>query len=972
MPPIRQLDEAFLSQLLEPNNSIHNNVLKTNISSDSLTSILTKLTTTSNTLQQELFKQVHDNFNDFSSLYNESQDLHSCVFDLVQSVSETSDQVDSTDKKVSATINAYQQALRDSQLNQNKIESLERLEDTLYIIASIETELQQCNYLDAVKHVTKLIEILNQPRDEANKTVVGFIQKRVDSLKQTLITQLQEATGIAIQYNLGSIRILETFQMNGNTVHISQIFQCFHQLGLLPEELMSVQRLIFKNILNPYFEDIYSVLQINHVNVDNVGCGGVLQVIHHESASSEEIHYMDPVIMLQHMESTLGFFYRYMFDKASNTQIRHLFGNLLLPDLFNVMITKSITPAIPSSKEQLPAFDLVVQAVAQFENQCQHYGYIIDKETTLLSTFVDNIDQHYAKKRRERILQQGRKVMVRRLYDTDVTQVHDTNGHTYHYQITQTPQILLVLISDTLAEAMDLLESHPISASSLVHGIKDLLDMYRAIMPSYHRTQYLSTAANALVFRNDCAWLSHQLNTDIAAKSDAVRHFEYLNKDLKESAQRFADLGQAWYELAMMQRVQMIKHILDTLDGFTGMADNSIFQQDCDRAVTRVIQCVLTFASETRPVVDETLFLDMLGRIVDSVLVRLIHDIEELIDIGAEESHIIAVTLNSLAQLVGAFDLPGQDATESFVLELVPSWQKFWLVKDILEMNMREIMESFRRGDLHMFEKSELIGLLSALFAETELRESNIQEIKTGRSASKPPVTTTMSTTRETIPPKPMTRTSSIPTSLESKKSSMSTGLTYTPDEEDMEESGAGWGDDESDGDLFTSNTIPSIQNTPLSLALSPDHDIEQEAESGWNDDNDDDLFSEDNHKHSSSSLALAVSPEEGLFDEQDSGWGDADEDIFVDDALQQNDSNMPEPNDPKNAVPSAANTDKVDREMSIRQQPPNLAADIPKTTKLTTTALSAPALDDHVNEEGWGWDDDDEEDLFKVNQDLN
>jgi uncharacterized protein YoxC len=896
MPPIRQLDDAFLSQLLDPADGTYETILKTNISSDSLSCILTKLTVTSNALQQDLFRQVQDNFELFSSLYNESQDLHAYVFDLVQSVSETTTKVTHTDQKVHATIDVYQQALRESQFNQSKIETLEHLEAILQIIASIETELKQCSYLDAVKHVKKLVEILAQPRDEATRTVVGFIQSKVDSLKQSLISQLQESIRTAIQYNPGSMRILQTFQMNDNTVHISQVLQCLYELGILPEELMSVQRFVFKNILNVYFEDVCSVLQIDHVEVDRVGSGGVLQVIRHEGAEK------DPVIMLQHMDAILGFFDQYMFDQK-DIQIRRLFGNLLFTDLFNTMISKSIGPAIPSSQEQLPGFDRIVQAVTQFETQCERYGYVTNGDTNLLSAYVGNMDQHYAKKRRERILQQGRKVMIRRLYDTDMAQVQGADGHTYKYQITQTPQILLVLISDTLAEAEDLLDSHPISASSLVNGIQDLLDMYRAIMPSYHRPQYLDNAANALVFRNDCVWLSHQLIADIAAK---VRHFDHLQQDLRDAAERLAELGKAWHELAMMQRVQMIQSTLDTLDGFSGMADGK-FQQDCDRAVTRVIQYVLTFASELRPVVDETLFLDMLGRIVDSILARLIHDIEELIDIGAQESHIIAVTLNSLAQLVGAFDLPGQDATEPFVVDLVPSWQKFWLVKDILEMNMRDIMESFRRGDLHMFEKSELIGLLCALFADTELRESNIQEIKADQSpsdsASKSPVVT-MSASRE------VSKMSSPKETV--SKEAVPTGLTYTPDE-DLEEA-SGWDDEEED--LFTSNT-PIQNTTSLSLALSPDHDIEQGT--GWNDDNDDDLFSEE--IKSSSCL-------------DDNGWGDANQDIF------------------NNAVQHAETSSAYPAKTEGTTESPK------------KSALSAPALEDD-NEQDWGWDDDDD-DLFK------
>ncbi|KAI7893841.1 Centromere/kinetochore Zw10-domain-containing protein [Mucor mucedo] len=923
MPPITQLDEVFLSRLLNNDDNVKQDILNTNVDSKTLSTVLNKLTTTSNAYRQELFEKVHANFDEFSGLYNTSQDLHFRVFELVKQAGTTEKQITDNQAAVTLTIDTYQQALLDTQNNKVQIDTLEKLEQILLVIDEIHVELKESLYLEAVKHILELIRILKEWK--ADTRVMGYIEGRVAQLKQTLILRLQEDIRTAIQYNLGSMRILEFF--GSKPVHIKDIFESLNQLELLAQEMTGIKRLIFKNIITPYFENGTSQLQVDHVGGDS--SGGVLQVI----KVTNDNEKMDPILMLQQMDEILGYFFKYMFNSSKDENLNRLFGNLLLPELTDLIIEKGIAPAIPSSKYNLSDFNLVAQAVLAFEDKCIEYGYQIPEAgPTKLALYVQNIDKHYAKKRREKILQQGRTVMVRRLYDAEMTQVKEDNGHTYQYKITQTPRILSVLISDTIDEAQDLLQSHPISASTLVEGIQDLLDMYRAIMPSYHRQYYLSGPAKSLLFRNDCLWLSKQLRSTVSLKPEC-KHFNKLTNDLNAASERLEELGKAWYELAMMHRVQVIQTLLDQLDGFTGMSGNAKYQKECDLAITQVIDLVGSFASETRPIVDETLLLDMLGRIVDSILGRLIQDIEELQDIGAEESHVIAVTLNSLAQLVAAFDLPGKDATESFVSELVPSWEKFWHVKDILEMNMRDIMEEFRRGDLHMFEKSELVGLLSALFAETELRESNIQEIKTGtqrvdgsvatRPIAGPASSPTPPSTFSPTPTATFTPTAtSTSTATSTPTGSIHRALEYTPDD-DMETSDGGWGDDDED-DLFADEqpeptiVVPSPKSSEPSLLLDANIDIEDTG-----------------------------------------GWGDADEDIFDNDEIEE---------------PKSLETHKSTITADAKIEPSDKISATNSSETPLSRALDFQSIDNEIDNElnegeGWGWDDDD--DLFKGGEDL-
>jgi len=62
----------------------------------------------------------------------------------------------------------------------------------------------------------------------------------------------------------------------------------------------------------------------------------------------------------------------------------------------------------------------------------------------------------------------------------------------------------------------------------------------------------------------------------------------------------------------------------------------------------------------------------------------------------------------------------------------VTSWEKFQVLTDVLELSFAEIMTRFRAGQLQMFNMQELSELICALFAETPLRQHNLEEISHG------------------------------------------------------------------------------------------------------------------------------------------------------------------------------------------------------------------------------------------------
>ncbi|KAI8878628.1 hypothetical protein K501DRAFT_287769 [Backusella circina FSU 941] len=837
MPPLQRTEKIFLSQLLEKDISSFPEGLDKAVDSESLSILLGEINTQTDALQLELLKTLSSQIDSFSSSFLSSQELQSTLTNVVNQLKSTENQVTNTHQTVSDTLQDYQSCLFASKRSELKKEALSTLYNIIKKITHIDSlvvkhsfSLAVTDYLEANKNLESI------EKEWKGIHCYEWTRQKMQTTRRLLIDKLEEDIQMAIQYEdhppAHSLRILKQLQIEGVTVRVCDIFSSMDKLELLPMELSSVKKHLFKHIFDPYFESVRSDLFTQTYDNGSVGTGGVLQI--KRMGDDEDDHEqvkMDPLLMMNQVQSILAFLHQHLWEEADNVTFTTLFGNLILPDLVQRMISCGLAPAIPSSQEGLSQFGQVTQAVEAFENACIHqYKFqSLDSDTSTLSSFVHNIDQHYAKKRREKILLEARKVMLRRLYDAEMVEVKQQQGHLNHYQITQTPQLLAVLLTDTLTEAYRLLNSHPISAAKLTEGMQDALDMFRALMPSYHRSHYLTSPAHALIFRNDCHWLAYQL----PLQDKLMNAFPDLEGHLAAAAEQLRALGNTWHEYAMMQQMNWIKTALDSMDGFMGVAETPKAQQECEKTFTRIIESIGRFASETRSVVDETLFLDMMGRTVDSLLDRLIRDIEDLHDIGAEESHIIARTLNSLAQLVGAFDLPGRDATDTFVAELVPSWEKFWLFKDILEMNMRDIMQAYRRDDLHMFEKSELVGLLCALFADSDLRTANINEIKTGQIHHLDPPSKEEEEEEEEeenlVNPNPR-------------------GLDYQLDENDLlDETETGWGD--ADQDLFSteSDVVPTIKEQEgqkrNTLLMNPD-EMDMDDTSGW-DDGDDDLFNQ-------------------------------------------------------------------------------------------------------------------------------
>ncbi|KAI7848100.1 Centromere/kinetochore Zw10-domain-containing protein [Circinella umbellata] len=973
-----------------------------------LIAILSGLQDHSHILRQQVFETVRDNLDNFISLYTDCHQVHEKLDDILtqcqqeQQNSMTNDQGEE-EATISKTLYTYHDTVQRVTENENEIQVLEKIQQLVQEIEECEQEIRSIinNNSDSVgelmQNVTRRYLTINKTLSKqqlfddidnsSTITVSHLLDEKCRQLKNVLVTTLEDKLTSTIIYQDNSTMEVypdDNTQMNGKQSYLLDIFECYDMLDILSAEMANMKRSLFKNITTPLFDHSTTTHVSIHENIltlEEEGHG-------HDEDSNGKSAPEVACQMIHNIDLLLKFISEHIFN-GSDKHTR-LFGNLILPEIFQQLIQQALSPAIPPTASKLATFDPVTKAVYTLEHNCIQYYHFLDinnsnnstNEPSTIINYVNNMDTHFATKRRDKLLLKGRGVMLRRLYDVEeIVDMDKKTNKLQQYQITQTPKLLAMLLIDTVKEANSLFStpqaSSSFSAYQLLNVVYDLLDLFRAIMPQFHRSQFLSSPQSALIFRNDCYWLANTLTIDLIPElnKNDINSEELVTKKhvFQEAIDNVRTLGESWFELAMAQWVRVLQNALNQTGKFINIAENQQRQQDCDHAIAQVIDQIRSYAVTLRPVISERIYFDLVSRVVDSVLTHLLGDIEDLQDIGAEDSHLIAQSLNSLIQLVDVFDSKDQGpATEPMVMQRVPSWRKFWFLKDMLDMNLRDIMDHYRRGELFMFEKKELIGLICALFADTDLRASMIREIQ-----STDPSPSMLSPSTSASPPPIEQRQQE-----RSATPKISLLAMVDPDQEE-EETGEGWGwDDEPIISSHNHHNKEEENNSTLndkvkSNQLSMQLDDHEENTEGWGfDDGDDEpIISQQEEKISkdisnskkSSPLSMQLDDEE----EDGEGWG-LDDDVPL--VIQQEEEKPRGEQQPNKAKASSMPLEKEDSDKSGWKLDDNETLvtsqeqQVKNAKELFISQKQSPLsmqLDHNEEEEGEGWGFDDDEPLI-------
>ncbi|KAH8556995.1 Centromere/kinetochore Zw10-domain-containing protein [Umbelopsis sp. PMI_123] len=729
----------------------------TSLDRQELDALLDVIDRKTDSLEHMLFDTVKGSSDIFLNSWNNSHSTKSEVevlfHDLDALQRDVYNDEDGIQVVVKTSLAEYNSIVDKVASNQNVINSLELLVPTVNQLQSMESRLKSGRLIEAQKQLEELENTMIEEFSSGQwnrVNAVHIIRKRIKTVRTHLLECLENcltrnitfitqpahsselssfADSVQMKVNYRFHTIEQTPSESDLAITLSEVFTCISDLGSLESYMACIKKNVYRHVIVPLLEaaDRTWIVQI-HQNNDG---SAILEMkatrAKVETGDEEEL---DPLHSIQNVYTIFDFFYNYMFGQSVQPKEQNLlFGNLVVPDTFELLKTYILQPTIPSTIPKLNSYTDIANSVRTLEDKLIQYNFMANKNTASLSQFADNIDRYFSLKLKGKILVNARKVMLRKIYEAEPAK--DPENGLQNTFVTQTPRLLLVLVQDTIDTAQQIAEQHPTSSVELWNAVNELVDLYRALMPTFHGEAYTKDYSTAMLFRNDCYWLASHLTKLQSAHTTGPQ-------PLETSAQKLRQLGGIWYELTVGLIVSRINHILDGTGGFLDISQVPRMEEKASQAVTDSVDLVLRFSAMIQSVLSDDLFIQTITMVSDAIVTRLISDIEVMHDIGDEESHIIAQCLNSVMSLVDAFSRPGHpDATDPFVATRVKDWKKFWILRNMLEMSFRDIMQLFRDGELQCFETKELCDFLCALFADTDLRQTNLQEIQLGYQPQK-------------------------------------------------------------------------------------------------------------------------------------------------------------------------------------------------------------------------------------------
>jgi len=313
------------------------------------------------------------------------------------------------------------------------------------------------------------------------------------------------------------------------------------------------------------------------------------------------------------------------------------------------------------------------------------------------------------------------------------------------YIVTTIPTFLHDLISDLLSDASTLLSptstyhTSPIApAATGIYTLPTLiLACFRALAPTY----YAALPSGLMTLYNDTQHLITLLQDLQSTISDTTTTRRIrLDTDIAT----LTSFGARSYTHELNSQRTILRDLLDGAQGFANSSEPP-FKQACEDAVRDAVDRVRDVARSWTPVLSRSVCLQALGSLVGAVTGKLVVETTELADISDDESKVLRGLCDQITTLSALFVAEGSvgdgsggnnsgEATVTSLIHIyVPSWFRFQYLSEILVSSLADIRYLWNEGELKMeFEADEVVMLVEALFAESELRRKCVAEVRRG------------------------------------------------------------------------------------------------------------------------------------------------------------------------------------------------------------------------------------------------
>lgn len=280
------------------------------------------------------------------------------------------------------------------------------------------------------------------------------------------------------------------------------------------------------------------------------------------------------------------------------------------------------------------------------------------------------------------------------------------------------------VISDAEALAGPEFASSPVTPAAA--GLYSLPTLALAIYRATASTAYNKLETGNMLIYNDASRLSDQLRAWQASQPPASR------LRLDNDAKALDNTAKRAYGAEMESQRTILRDLLDGAQGFTNCTAEP-FKSECEDAIDQTIHRLHEVHRQLRPVLAESALRQSLGSLLSTTTAKIITDIEDLSDIGDADSRQLKSLLDRVTELKSLFAQqdPNTGETSDMTFIYCPNWLKFQYLAEILESSLADIKYLWKEGELSLeFDAEEVVDLIEALFADSDLRRKAVTDIK--------------------------------------------------------------------------------------------------------------------------------------------------------------------------------------------------------------------------------------------------
>jgi centromere/kinetochore protein ZW10 len=546
-------------------------------------------------------------------------------------------------------------------------------------------------------------------------------------------------------------------------------------VGLLSAKLTSFVADLRSHLLNSLFSDPSMVANISRTQqTSTLKCTPNGK----KSGDDNAEDILAPTVMFERLSQVVQYMHEVF---AKDKRIMQALGTLLWTgtDGLSIVLLRAMDESLPEKMYvdgALGSYQEVVMRSEQLEKLLFSTGFLSDASThgqnqgqATLTAFLRDIDTHFARKTRQRLLVQARELLVSDYHNsvevTDATECCSLGGSAAssgtgggnpkkkkgsmaaeddeglfslpQCRVSVNAKKLVEMAHHTLMEACaaggggtkgDAEGANETAGTAggegarcaevLFHTARDILNLFRALVPTVHADALVNEPRLSALCHNDCTYLAHHML--MLGHQYRDRLPPPLNRTMVGTVDlvpAFRQLGSRVLLTQVEQQRGRLLQLLGEMPAFACEIDEERFAR-IEASYRQLLHHVTELSRTWKEVLPVDVHTVLIGQLMDTIVAALADRVMQLHDIAAETSHQLHY-LNSII-LTNAVELLGSRA---FAAKYAKRWRKFVALTEILDDSLAGISEKHQAGVFdELFTKVELKGILCALFDDNKKR----------------------------------------------------------------------------------------------------------------------------------------------------------------------------------------------------------------------------------------------------------